>query len=368
MRKHWLDNLRWITVLSVLFYHVIYFYNNKGVFGGIGGFGGEQYQDAVMYVLYPWFMMLMFLVAGISSRYSLEKLSSKDFFKSRTRKLLVPATLGLFFFQWITGYFNSQVTEYAMGSSLLPEEMPVLIKYFIYSISGIGPLWFVQDLWLFSLILVLIRKFDKKDKLWQVCGKIGFIPILLLGILLYVGSFTLIENPRAESLDGLLNLYKPLNYFIPFLMGYFVFSHDKVHEILGKYSLYLISIAVILGITLTITTFGQDNTSPQYLQSPMNIAYAWFMILGLLGTFYKYFNHTNGFATYMTKSSFGLYVVHYVVIASFGYMMKVHTSLPVFAMYAILTLAVFVLSPLIYEFLRRIPIVRYCVLGEKSKG
>ena len=39
MRKHWIDNLRWVTVLLVLLYHVIYFYNNKGVFGGIGGFG-----------------------------------------------------------------------------------------------------------------------------------------------------------------------------------------------------------------------------------------------------------------------------------------------------------------------------------------
>ena len=53
MRKHWIDNLRWVTVLLVLFYHVIYFYNNKGVFGGIGGFGdGPQYQDIVMYILY----------------------------------------------------------------------------------------------------------------------------------------------------------------------------------------------------------------------------------------------------------------------------------------------------------------------------
>ena len=33
MRKHWIDNLRWATVLSVLLYHVIYFFNNKGVFG-----------------------------------------------------------------------------------------------------------------------------------------------------------------------------------------------------------------------------------------------------------------------------------------------------------------------------------------------
>jgi peptidoglycan/LPS O-acetylase OafA/YrhL len=366
MRKHWLDNLRWVVVLSVLFYHVIYFYNNKGVFGGIGGFGGNQYQDIVMYVLYPWFMMLMFLIAGISARYSLEKLSSKQFIKSRTRKLLVPATLGLFILHWITGFFNTQGASLTMGNPMLPEEMPVFIKYFIWSVSGIGPLWFIQDLWLFSIVIVLIRKIDKKDILWKTCEKIQIIPIILLGVLLYVGSFTLILYPRAESFDGLLNLYKPLNYLIPFLMGYFVFSHDKVQEKLGKYFPILISIAIVCGTILTITTFGQDNTLPQYLQSPLNIIYAWFMMLGLLGIFQRFCNKTNAFATYMTKSSFGLYVVHYIVIASFGYMLKVHTSLPVFAIYAILTLAVFVLPPLIYELLRRIPFVRWCIFGIKK--
>ncbi|MEE1301730.1 MAG: acyltransferase family protein, partial [Bacteroidales bacterium] len=225
---------------------------------------------------------------------------------------------------------------------------------------------FIQDLWLFSIVIVLIRKIDKKDILWKACEKIQIIPIILLGVLLYVGSFTLILYPRAESFDGLLNLYKPLNYLIPFLMGYFVFSHNKVQEILGKYSSILISIAIICGTILTITTFGQDNTSPQYLQSPLNIIYTWFMMLGLLGIFQRFFNKTNPFATYMTKSSYGLYIVHYVVIASFGYMLKVHTSLPVFAIYAILTLAVFVLSPLIYEVLRRIPFVRWCIFGIKK--
>ena len=110
MRKHWLDNLRWVTVLLVLLYHVIYFYNNKGVFGGIGGFGdGPQYQDVVMYILYPWFMPLLFLLAGISSRYALENQSAREWFKSRTRKLLVPGTIGLFVIHWITGYFNTVV-------------------------------------------------------------------------------------------------------------------------------------------------------------------------------------------------------------------------------------------------------------------
>ena len=136
MRKHWMDNLRWVTVLLVLFYHVFYFYNNKGVFGGVGGFGDypevPQYQDVVMYVLYPWFMPLMFLLAGVSARYALEKHSAKEWFKSRTRKLLVPSTIGLFVFHWMVGYFNTIVAE-RLG---LLDGLPLVVKYSVLSISG----------------------------------------------------------------------------------------------------------------------------------------------------------------------------------------------------------------------------------------
>ena len=72
----------------------------------------------------------------------------------------------------------------------------------------------------------------------------------------------------------------------------------------------------------------------------------------------------NMVCAYMTRSSYGFYIVHYLVIASLGYMMKTYTQLPPWSMYAILTFAVFTLSPLIYEALRRIPLVRWCVFGE----
>ena len=49
-------------------------------------------------------------------------------------------------------------------------------------------------------------------------------------------------------------------------------------------------------------------------------------------------------------------------------MMKKYTQLPPWAMYAILTVAVFTLSPLLYEIIRRIPFVRWAVLGEKKKA
>ena len=128
MRKHWIDNLRWVTVLLVLFYHVIYFYNNKGVIGGIGGFGdGPQYQDVVMYVLYPWFMPLLFILAGVSSRYALKKHTGKEWFKERTRKLLVPSTIGLFFFGVFIGWFNSKI-----AADPAIEILPAPVKFVIW--------------------------------------------------------------------------------------------------------------------------------------------------------------------------------------------------------------------------------------------
>ena len=361
MRKHWLDNLRWVTVLLVLFYHVIYFYNNKGVFGGIGGFGdGPQYQDVVMYILYPWFMPLLFLLAGISARYALQKQPAGKWFGARTRKLLVPGTIGLFVFHWMVGYFNTAV---AAQEELL--NVPGFARYIMWSVSGTGPLWFVQVLWLLSLVLLLIRALDRKDRFWNWCGKAGIVPIILLGVLYWAGEQTLIREPRPESMDGLLNLYKPLFYMVPFLLGYFVFSHEKVQEKVKGAWIPLMACAIVSGSILIGTTFGQDNTSPQYLASPLNCLYGWLMCLALIGWFQARFDRTGRFAGYMTRSSFGLYVVHYLVVASFGYMMKQYTCLPPAAMYLILTVAVFTLSPLIYEILRRIPVIRWCVFGLK---
>ncbi|MBR4166378.1 MAG: acyltransferase family protein [Bacteroidales bacterium] len=364
MRKHWLDNLRWVTVLLVLLYHVIYFYNNKGVFGGIGGFGdGPQYQDVVMYILYPWFMPLLFLLAGISARYALEKYPAKDWFKARTRKLLVPGTIGLLVFHWMVGYFNTAVA----AKSGVFDGMPGIGRYLMWAVSGTGPLWFIQDLWLFSLILLLIRKLDPENRFHEWCGKLGVLWIILLGFLFWAGEQTLIRNPRPESPDGLLNLYKPVFYLIPFLLGYFVFSHEQVQDRLGRIWIPLLGCAAAAGIALIVTTFGQDNTSPQYLGSPLNCLYGWLMCLAMIAWFRTRFDRTSAFAGYMTRSSFGIYIVHYLVIASLGYMMKVYTDLPPVAMYLILGVAVFTLSPLIYEIIRRIPVIRWCVLGEKHK-
>ena len=73
--------VRWITVVLVVLYHVIYMFNGIETFGVIGPFSDVQYQDAFQYIVYPWFMLLLFAVSGMSARYELEHRSEKEFIK-----------------------------------------------------------------------------------------------------------------------------------------------------------------------------------------------------------------------------------------------------------------------------------------------
>ena len=52
-RRIYLDNIRWITVVIVVIYHVIYMFNGVQPFGVIGPFKKHQLQDAFQYVVYP---------------------------------------------------------------------------------------------------------------------------------------------------------------------------------------------------------------------------------------------------------------------------------------------------------------------------
>lgn len=390
MRLHYIDNIRWVTILLVMLFHVFYYYNAYCAGSGIGGFSDCQPQDAVVYMLYPWLMPLLFVVAGMSARYALGKYDYRTFFRSRTRKLLVPATVGLFVFQWISGYAGMLTMNYHYHADLGAGQ-PWWVMYIMFALTGGGGLWFIQLLWLFSLLTIPLHWAERKlyitypqeqpKSTMRPALRDVLIALLMLffGVMLYLGDQTVMDsNGTMQDPAAMVNVYRPLYYIVAYLFGYYCFVRTDVQEWLSRYCRLTIPVALACGIWLTVTTFGQDAYSPAYLRSVGNNLYAWLAILAMFGGFKRWLDRpvfwqipirTATAKTTKTispaKQSYGLYILQFVVYMSVGYVLRVHTMLPPWAMYVLLFVAMFTLTPALYMIIRRIPVLRWCVLGEK---
>ncbi len=358
MRKHYLDNIRWITVIIVVIYHVLYMYNAEGVSGGLGRITDlpVQYYDAFMYLVYPWFMPVLFLVSGISARLYLESHSDREFIKSRTLKLLVPSTIGLFFFQFIQGYVSMSLGGGIDG--LAGAGVPKPLIFLIMVASGSGVLWFMHLVWVYCVVLVLVRKIEKgrltaagaKTPLW----------LIALFILPIWGASQILNTP-------IVPVYRIAFYFVFFMFGYYVFSNDEVMEKLKKIAVPLIAFAAVLCIVFAVMYFG-DN----YADKPINRGFPYALdayagSLAMLSGFARFGDRSNDFTKWMSSHSFGLYVFHYLGISSVALVVAKPGLLPAPLCYFLSLLAGFAFGYGLYAVISRIPFFRWAVLGIKKK-
>lgn len=355
MRKTYIDNIRWITVILVVVYHVIYIFNGVTKYGVIGPFSDFQLQDAFLYIVYPWFMFLLFVVSGMSARFELETKCRKEFLKTRTRKYLVPSTIGLFVFWWILGYYNMLIG----GAFAQLETIPKPILFLIMCFSGIGPLWYIQMLWLFSVLLIVVRKVEK-GKIYAFGSKTNVLILFLLAVVVY-GASQILNGP-------IVVVYRFGIYGLAFFLGYFIFSHDEVMDKLEKHWKVFTVLAVLSCTVFVVMYFGKSYPDHEVLDTFICNLYTWFGTIGILSFMKKWGNCTNAFSKWMCRKSWGLYLFHYLVIAISAWYLNVLAPdmYPLFV-YLLVATSGFVGSFLLYELISRIPFIRWCVLGVKKQ-
>ncbi len=352
-RKYYMDNIKWATVVIVVLYHVIYMYNAEGILGVVGKITDldVQYYDIFQYIVYPWFMLLLFMISGMSSKLYLDRHDDKEFRKSRTTKLLVPSTIGLFAFQFIQGYLNAY-------NAMQDPNTPPVIKFFICVASGIGVLWYIQVLWLYSMLLILVRKVEK-DRFRSICKKVN-LPVLIGLSVVCFGAAQVLNTP-------IIAVYRIGLYMFGFFLGYFVLSHDEVIEILKKWFPLFLGVAVVLGIAFCVTTFPDNYADKPANRTPLFVFYGYFMSLSIIGGMARYGDFSNGFTRWMSKRSFGLYVFHYLCISVVAHFLGRTRALPAPLIYLLSLIAAFAGAYLLNEIISRLPFFRWAVLGIKKK-
>ncbi len=352
MRKYYLDNIRWMTVVLVVIYHVIYMYNAEGIPGVVGSITDQsvQYQDLFQYAVYPWFMPLLFIVSGICARYYLEQHTDREFIRNRTTKLLVPATIGLFAFQFIQGYINMSISNAFESHGNVPKG----IIYPIMAISGIGVLWYIQLLWVLSVLLLIFRKIEK-GRLRRLGRRINIVGLIVMVIPVWAAAQVL-NTP-------IICVYRFGLYGLVFLLGYCVFSHDEVIDVLKRWFLQLLVTAILLGTAFCIVNFGKIYADAPVNRTLLYAAFCWFTCLAVLGGMVKYGDVETRFTRWMGRRSFGLYVFHYLGISAVGLWIGRTGILPAVLVYMITLIAGFASGYVLNAVIARIPFFRWAVLG-----
>ncbi len=352
-RKIFLDNIRWMTIILVIVYHVFYVFNSSGVISNIVAPGIPAF-DSLLTFVYPWFMCLLFLTAGMSARYALMYKNKKQYLKERFHKLIVPFFGGIFIIGWINGWVTAQYIDIFAGQSV-----PGAIQYLIYCAMGIGPLWFILELFAGTLLLLLIIKLDKKEVLLNLGKKTNILLLLLFFIPVWGSSYVLITPMITIFRNGI--------YWLLFLLGYFVLSHEEVLLQLKKYRIALGSIALVCGIGYSIYYYGKNYVLDEVLQSPLTNFYLWIMILAILGLSQQYLNFTRRISLFLSSRSFAYFVLHYPILILTAHFLVSNFKFPVIFNYILVLTVTLLLTFLIGELAIKLPVIRFWLFGMKKK-
>jgi membrane-bound acyltransferase YfiQ involved in biofilm formation len=355
MRKYYIDNLRWISVLLLFPFHILMIYNTfesfyiKGV--------DIKATTTLIWVIWPWFMPLLFAVAGINTAYAMKKRRIGEYVKDRISKLLVPLAAGillvipaqtyfaeLFHNNYIGGYFNQYVLFFTKPTDLMG-----------YT-GGFTPsqLWFILFLFVISLAAIPLIIIGNKMKHKPDFSRTPMLIILCLFILPSLCS--LILNIGNRSL---------CEYFVYFLLGYFLLSDDDVQQRLETRRAALIGVSLVC-TTLMVLEWYKIIYLPGIAYGIFSRFYGWATIMALLGLSRKCFNMNNRFTAYMSRSSFSVYMFHLTwIVVSAYYVFMVTENIPI-QMALILIFSVFATFAT-YEICRRFRVTRF-LFSIKKQG
>lgn len=192
---------------------------------------------------------------------------------------------------------------YNVNESL--QSVPFFAKVLITVLSGTSVLWFIQMLWLYSMILAIIRKYEKRY-LYELTTNFDIILMILLVIPVYLSGFVL-NTP-------VVTVYRFGIYGTTFFLGYFVFAHDEIITRISRFRYQLLTFSIILCVVFVKLHFGDNYADMPCVACISNVAFAWITVLAVFASMKVIGNKNTKFFQFIKYESFGIYMFHYLPI------------------------------------------------------
>ena len=305
MRKHYIDNLRSFAILLLFPVHTFMIWNDFGSRFYIWE-GESKLLSTLIVLVNPWFMPLLFILAGISARHALEKRTKKEFMQERLLKLLVPFLIGILFLVPFQTLYARKYFDHYQGS------LSAHWAYFFTHVTDLcgydgafspGHLWFILFLFLISVISLLIFQYMPYERLAE---KTQNMPVsAMVFLFLPIWAMYHIGNFGGFSLGKSLTLY---------LLGYYLLSQDTVIEKLEQRRLRLLGLCIpgtVLSAALYVRFSYYGDLWVNWI--------GWISILVLLLFGKQFLNKRTAFTDYMRRTSYTVYILHQTILVALAY-------------------------------------------------
>lgn len=350
MRRNHIDNLRWMAILLLFPYHTFTLFNNWGERYYVRG-EPAALPSLLVRFCQPWFMPLLFVLAGASAVYALEKRAPRTYLRERVSKLLVPLLAGLLLVVPSLTYFAERFHNGYTGGYFAQYRLFFSKSDLVGYGGGFTPahLWFLAYLFVISLAalpLLLLRKkraANHPPRPWPLPALAAlFLPV-------WIASPVLDLNGKSVG-----------RYFMLFLLGALFLSGDAARRTLEAHRKKLT--ALWLASSLLYLCAGGEGA----LHDGLFHLTSWMGILALMGQAGRHFDFRSPLSEYFARASFSIYIFHLPWIVAVAYFtFPAVKSVP--AQIAVILSAAVPLTVLTYEAVRRVPVLRALFAVKKGR-
>ncbi|MCY1720693.1 acyltransferase family protein [Prolixibacteraceae bacterium Z1-6] len=318
-RLFYIDNLRIFLISLVVLLHFNITYGAPGDWYYNESEAGMP--EIILQAMFnitnqAFFMGMFFFISAYFTAASIQRKTTGKFLNDRLIRLGIP--LVVFYFglnpltNFIRDYFINHEAITFGGYLANPRAW------------GVGPMWFVETLLLFTLLYLLVRNLKWKIRISFPGTKVIVIAALLTGLAQYVIRIWL---PVGWSMPY-TNLQFPffVQYIFMLVFGVVAWNNNWLDAISFKSAKqWFIFAQLMIWIVLPVMLYvgGKESGIDAFVGRGTWQSFAWAiweqlvgfaMIIGLMGLAKKYWNKQGLLARQLSNSAYGVYIIHPPVI------------------------------------------------------
>ena len=310
------DFLDWLRVIAIF---VLLFFHTGMIFVGWGWhIVNAETIPALQFpmdLLHRLRMPLLFVIAGAGMWFALERRTPGQVLQERTRRLLLPALIGMFLVVPPQIYYERLFRGQWSGDYL---------GFFWTRVLELHPypagdfswhhLWFVVYLYVYVLVLLPALLWWKQHVAALLPGSWLYLLALPLGV-----NEALLRPLFPESHNLLSDWYLFGHYLLLTAYGYLIASLHGSWKWLSEYrARSLLAALTVLSLVLLSFKTGviHRDTAADALAANL---FTWLCVMAFLGYGYRYLSFVNPLLRWARDASYPVYIMHQTIIVVIGY-------------------------------------------------